>query len=31
MIRGSYAAVRAADFKLVSGAERILRYKSSPG
>jgi hypothetical protein len=28
---GSYAAARVADFRLVSGAELILRYRSSPG
>lgn len=28
---GSYAEVRVADFKVVSGAELILRYRSSPG
>jgi hypothetical protein len=28
---GTYAAVNAADFRVVSGAERITRYRSSPG
>lgn len=28
---GSHAAARVADFKVVSGAELILRYRSSPG
>lgn len=28
---GTYAAVKAADFRLVSGEDRITRYRSSPG
>ena len=28
---GSYAAVRAENFRVVAGAELILRYRSSPG
>jgi hypothetical protein len=28
---GTYAAGRAADFRIVSGEDRITRYRSSPG
>ena len=28
---GTYAAVKAADFRIVSGADRITRYRSSAG
>ena len=28
---GTYAAVQASDFRVVSGADRIMRYRSSPG